>query len=157
MLPVASTGRRLDGARALAMSGGTLVAVAVAVSVLAAASPPTGWSDIGDARVFRYESVTVVVLDEPVRPRDLLESMRLGGVRRVDLVVASHGGASDAHAVLAVRDRYRSAAVVAAPMHRVPGARTVRAGDVVRVGALAVKVVADTPALAVAVTPAESW
>ncbi|MCE2513134.1 MAG: ComEC/Rec2 family competence protein [Acidimicrobiia bacterium] len=153
---VAVARRRLDGIRALAVLGGAVVAVAVTVSVLAAASPPPGWSDIGDARLFRHESVTVVVLDEPARPRDLLESLRLAGVRRVDLVVASHGGASDAHAVLALRDRYRSAAVVAPPMHRVPAARTVRAGDMVRVGVLAVEVVADAPDLAVAVSPAES-
>jgi len=153
---VAVARRRLDGIRALAVLGGAVVAVAVTVSVLAAASPPPGWSDIGDARLFRHESVTVVVLDEPARPRDLLESLRLAGVRRVDLVVASHGGASDAHAVLALRDRYRRAAVVAPPMHRVPAARTVRAGDMVRVGVLAVEVVADAPDLAVAVSPAES-
>ncbi|MCY4663198.1 MAG: hypothetical protein OXC00_00875, partial [Acidimicrobiaceae bacterium] len=152
---VALARRRLDGVRALAVLGGAVVAVAVTVSVLAAASPVPGWSDIGDARLLRHESVTVVVLDGPVRPRDLLESLRLAGVRRVDLVVASHGGASDAHAVLALRDRYRRAAVVAPPMHRVPGARTVRAGDVVRVGVLAVEVVADQPELTVTVASPE--
>ena len=147
--------RRVDGARALAVLGGAVVAVAVTVSVLAAASPPPGWSEAGGARLFRHESAAVVVLDEPARPRDLLESLRRAGVRRVDLVVASRGGAPDAHAVLALQDRYRSAAVVAPPMHRVPGARTVRAGDTVRVGTVAVEIVADTPGLVVeaAVTP----
>ena len=84
----------------------------------------------------------------------LLQSLRLAGVRRVDLVVASRGGASDAHAVLALKDRYRSATVVAPPMHRVPHARTVRTGTVVQVGVVAVEVLDDDPALVVAAAPA---
>ena len=146
--------RRLERARALSVPGAAMVVVAMAVSVLAAASPPPGWSEAGGARLFRQESAVVVVLDEQARPRDLLQSLRLAGVRRVDLVVASRGGASDAYAVLALRDRYRAAAVVAPPMHRVPGARTARAGDVVRVGAVYVEVVSDAPDLVGAVRPA---
>ena len=144
--------RRMDRARVLAAPGAALAAVAMAVSVLAAATPPTGWSEAGDARLFRHESAVVVVLDEQARPRDLLQSLRLSGVRRVDLVVASSGGASDAYAVLDLKDRYRTAVVVAPPMHRVPGARTVRAGDVVRVGTVEVEVVSDTPGLVVEIT-----
>ena len=144
--------RRMDRARVLAAPGAALAAVAMAVSVLAAATPSPGWSKAGGARLFHHESAVVVVLDEPARPRDLLQSLRLSGVRRVDLVVASGGGASDAHAVLALKDRYRTAAVVAPPMHRVPGARTVRAGDVVRVGTVEVEVVSDTPGLVVEIT-----
>ena len=141
-----------DGARVLAVLGGTVVAAAMAVSVLAAASPSRGWSEAVGARLFRHESAVVVVLDEQARPRDLLQSLRLAGVRRVDLVVASDGGASDAHAVLALKDRYRTAAVVAPPMHRVPGARTVRSGDIVRVGTVEVEIVSDAPGLVVEIT-----
>ena len=143
--------RRLDRARALGVIGGAVAAAALLYSVASAASPPAGWSEATGTRLFQHPSAVVVVLDEPVRARDLLESLRLAGVRRVDLVVASGGGAADAHAVLALRDRYRRAAVVAPPMHRVPHARTVRAGDVVRVGALDVEVLHDTPSLAVAI------
>ena len=144
--------RRLDrGVGALGAAGAAVIAVGLVHGVLTAASPPPGWSEAAGARLFRHESAVVVVLEESVRPRDLLQSLRLTGVRRADLVVASGGGASDAHAVLALRDRYRAAAVVAPPMHRVPGARTVRASDVVRVGAVAVEVVSDSPELAVAV------
>ena len=144
--------RRLDRrAGALGAAGAAVVVVALVHSGLTAASPAPGWSEAAGARLFRHQSAVVVVLDEPVRPRDLLGSLRLAGVRRADLVVASGGGASDAHAVLALRDRYRTAAVVAPPMHRVPGARTVRAGDVVQVGAVAVEVVSDSPELVVAV------
>ncbi len=148
--------RRLPLPRALAAVGAVVVAAAFGHSVLSAASPPQGWSETTGARVFRHESATVVVLHEAVRPERLLESLRLAGVRRVDLVVASRGGASDAHAVLALKDRYRGATVVAPPMHRVPHARTVRAGSVVQVGAVSVEIVDDTPALVVAAIPAES-
>ena len=136
--------------------GVAVVVAAFGHSVLSAASPPWGWSEATGARVFRHESATVVVLHEAVRPVRLLESLRLAGVRRVDLVVASRGGASDAHAVLALKDRYRGATVVAPPMHRVPHARTVRAGSVVQVGAVSLEIVDDTPALVVAVISARS-
>ena len=148
--------RRLLRPRALAAVGAAVVVAAFGHSALSAASPPQGWSETTGARVFRHESATVVVLHEAVRPKRLLESLRLAGVRRVDLVVASRGGASDAHAVLALKDRYRGATVVAPPMHRVPHARTVRAGSVVQVGAVSVEIVDDTPALVVAAIPAES-
>ena len=148
--------RRLPRPRALAAVGVAVVVAAFGHSVLSAASPPGGWSEATGARVFRHESATVVVLHEAVRPVRLLESLRLAGVRRVDLVVASRGGASDAHAVLALKDRYRGATVVAPPMHRVPHARTVRAGSVVQVGAVSVEIVDDTPALVVAVISARS-
>ena len=140
--------------KSLAVIGAAAVLAAVVHSVASAASPPPGWSDVAGTRVFHHGSASVVVLDGPARPSRLLESLRLAGVRRVDLVVASHGGASDAHAVLALRDRYRGAAVVAPPMHRVPGARTARAGSVVRVGAVTVEIIDDDPSLAVAVTVA---
>ena len=146
--------RRLDRAKLLGVVGTAVVTVALIHSGLTAASPPPGWSEAAGARLFQHQSAMVVVLGEPVRPRDLLESLRRAGVRRADLVVASGGGASDAYAVLALRDRYRTAAVVAPPMHRVPGARTVRTGDVVRVGAVRVEIVSDTPELVVEIDSA---
>ena len=146
--------RRLPRPRALAAVGSALVVAAFGYSVASAASPPAGWSEAAGVQVFHHESATVVVLDERVRPRDLLESLRMAGVRRVDLVVASRGGASDAHAVLALKDRYRGATVVAPPMHRVPHARTVRAGSVVQVGAVVLEIVDDAPALVVSVAAA---
>jgi len=137
--------------RILGVAGSVLLAAALIHSVSAAASPPSGWSEVSGVRVFHHESATVVVLDESVRPRDLLESLRLAGVRRADLVVASSGGASDAYAVLALRDRYRGASVVAPAMHRVPGARTVRTGSAVQVGDVVLEVVGEEPRLDVVV------
>ena len=143
--------RRLPRGRTVGLAGGAVVAIALAHSVLTAASPPEGWSEAGGAQLFRHESAVVVVLDEPARPERLLESLRIAGVRRVDLVVASDGGASDAYAVLALSDRYRGTAIVAPPMHRVPGARTVRTGSAVQVGEVMMEVVADAPRLEVVV------
>ena len=148
--------RRLDRHTALAMAGFALLAAALCHSVVFAASPPSGWSATGGTRVFHHESASVVVLHEPERPKKLLERLRLAGVRRVDLIVAVRGGASDARAVLALTGRYRGASVVAPPMHRVPGARTVRTGSVLRVGALSVQIVAEDPELAVDVAAATS-
>ena len=124
-----------------------MVAVAFAVSVLTAASLPSGWSEAAGAPLFHHETATVVVLDGPARPAKLLEALRLAGVRRVDLVVAARGGASDAHAALALKDRYPSATVVAPPMHRVPHARTVRTGSVVLAGDVELEVVGEGPPL----------
>lgn len=152
--PAALASRSSPRVRTLGLIGAAMVVVALAHSVLAAASPPAGWSEAGGARLFRHESTMVVVLVESVRPERLLESLRIAGVRRVDLVVASDGGASDAHAVLALADRYAGTAIVAPPMHRVPGARTARTGSVVRIGTVEVEVVADAPELVVAVTAA---
>ena len=140
---------RMAMARAFGVVGAVVVAAACGHSAVSSAMPPEGWSEVEGARIFRHGSVSAVVLDEPVRPDRLLGSLRLAGVRRVDLVVASRGGASDAHAVLALSDRYRSAAVVAPPMHRVPAARTVRAGTRVQIGAVVMEVLADDPALVV--------
>ena len=137
-----------QGARPVAA---VLVVAVLAYSVAASASLPQGWSSVEGAQLLRHGSTVVVVLDEPDRPVRLLQALRLAGVRRVDLVVASRGGSADAHAVVALTDRYRAAAVVAPPMHRVPGARTVRAATVLRVGELRLEITADTPQLAVAV------
>ncbi len=141
--------QRLGLGRSLGWLGVLIVVVTLAYSVITAASPAPGWSQVDSARLFRQQSTVIVVVEASVRPRDLLESLRLAGVREVDLVVASGGGASDAHAVLAIRDRYRRAAVVAPPLHRVPNARTVRAGDSVRVGSLEMQILSDEPRLEV--------
>ena len=140
--------------RAVKAVGSAVLLCAFGSSVVTAASPAQGWSEVAGAKLLHHGPVSVVVLDEAVRPARLLESLRLAGVRRVDLVVASRGGASDAHAVLALRDRYGGATVVAPPMHRVPHARTVRTGSVVHVGAVAVEILDHDPVLEIAATPA---
>ena len=137
--------------RVMAMLGAATVAAAFSLSLLHAAAPPLGWSQAAGARVFSDGAVLVLVLERPGSPERVLQSLREAGVRRVDLVVAAAGGAADARAVLALVDRFPAAVVVAPPMHRVPRARTVRRGAVIRVGPAVVNVVAEDPALVVAV------
>ena len=144
--------QRLAWTRGMSTVGVALVIAATAYSVVSAASPQQGWTQLHGSRVFRQGATVAVVLDEAVRPRHLLASLRQAGVRRVDLVVASHGGASDAYGVLALRDRYRGVSVVAPPMHRVPGARTVTAGSAVSLGDLVLEIVSDGPRIDVVAT-----
>ena len=131
--------------------GAATVAAAFSHSLLHAAAPPLGWSQAAGARVYSDGAVLVVVLERAGSPERVLQSLREAGVRRVDLVVAAAGGAADARAVLALVERFPAAAVVAPPMHRVPRARTVSRGAVIRVGPAVVSVVADDPALVVEV------
>ncbi len=138
-------------ARPLGIVGGTVVAAVLLYSVASSASVAPGWSHAEGARLLRHGDSLAVVLEDSVRPRDLLQALRLAGVRRVDVVVASRGGASDAHAVLALRDRYPAAVVLAPPMHRVPTARTVQAGSTVMLGDLALEIVGDGPRIDVAI------
>ena len=140
---------RSKGLRLVGVLGSAAVVGAFAHSLLDTASPPAGWSEIAGLRVFSDGAAQVLVLDRPGSPERLLESLRESGVRRVGLVVASRGGAADARAVMALADRFVDIAVVAPPMHRVPGARTVRRGWAVRVGSAMVEVVDDDPALEV--------
>ncbi|MDE0268474.1 MAG: ComEC/Rec2 family competence protein [Acidimicrobiaceae bacterium] len=119
-----------------------------AISVAGAVSSPLGWSVVAGAAVFHDNDNTIVVLDQPERPRHLLESLRLAGVGGVDLIVATEGDAADAYAVLALTERYRGAVVVAPPMHRVPNARTVNVGVRVKLlNGLQAIVVSDDPHL----------
>ncbi len=148
-------GHRVAGRGSLIRSVGVaMVLAAFAHSVSGAAAPSPGWSEVRGASVLSHPDGVVVVLDQPGSPRRLLEGLRLAGVRRADLIVAADGDAADAHAVLALTERYRGAAVIAPPLHRVPRARTVAAGAVLRIGALRVDVVADTPSLAVEIASA---
>ncbi len=128
----------------------TVAIVAVfGYSLVNATSLPKGWSSLWGAKVFNAGDRVVVVLEQPPRPQMLLESLRRSGARRVDLIVASDGDAAEARAVLALASRFDRAAVVAPPMHRVPLARTVRAGTQINLGPTTIDVVRDQPALVV--------
>lgn len=136
-----------------------LLAVAALALVLTAsfrAAPSLGPGVTGldaGATAHRVGDAVVVVLDDPRRPRELLEGMRLAGVRRVDLVVAADGDLADALAVIALADRYHTV-VVAPALHRVPAARSVVVGDRLRAGDAEVTVVSDVDGLVVDVRAA---
>ncbi len=141
---------RVEFARLLRTLGFIVIAVALVGSLVSAPVPPPGWSQIPGARVYSADA-QVLVLDSARSPQRLLADLRDLGVRRVDLVVAATGGASDARAVVALADRFGEVAIVAPPMHRVPGARTVRTGAVARIGTTSVEIVAHNPGLVVEV------
>jgi competence protein ComEC len=83
----------------------------------------------------------VMVLDDPGEPRTVLRVLRRLGVGEPSLIVASDGDLADALMVLALRDRFGPVPVLAPELHRVPAARTARAGEQYRIGTLLVEVI----------------
>ena len=154
LLAGSSAVARLRGGRILRLGGIVVVVAVLAHSVLTAAAPPQGPWQVQGASLFTHRSETVVTLDNPGTPRRLLEALRTAGVRDVSLIVAADGDVADAHAVLALLDRYGPTPVVAPPLHRVPTARTVTAGAVIDLGDFTATVLSDTPRLEVQMEPA---
>ena len=118
--------------RSAAVVAGVLASlVAVAALIAAPSLGPGEHPLVGESRAFVSEGGDLVlVLDNPPT-RGLIESLRRSGGGRPDLVVALDGDRSDAEAVLALSERFGAFAVAAPPMHRVPGGRTVQAGQTV--------------------------
>ena len=65
--------------------------------------------------------------------------------------MALDGDRSDAEAVLALTERFGALAVAAPPMHRVPGGRTVQAGQTVEFGDLLLRFERVAPRLELSV------
>ena len=143
----------LRSPRAVRVTGVIVVTVTLGWSVAAAPVPPQGWSEAQGASVFAHRGAVVVVLDNPWSTRGLLESLRTAGVRRIDLVVAARGGSRDAHAAVALVDRYGPMPVLAPPGHRVPRARSTESGSVIAVSGLLVEATAHHPELKVQIRP----
>jgi competence protein ComEC len=139
---------RRGRSRSLAVLAITLVLV---VAVQRAPTPPAGWSEIDGAAVWSSQGSTLVVLNAPRSPERLLGALRSAGIGRPDLVVATRGGAADAYAVIALRARFAELAIIAPPLHRVPGARTARVGQVIRIGDSVVEIVAVDPEIEVSI------
>lgn len=136
---VATTAR----ARLARAAAATLVIAGVVVSVTGAASPAPGRHDLGQGVVVHVAEHTVLELEDPGRPRDVLERLRTAGVRRLDLIVATDGDRADADAVVALLGRYESVPVVAPALHRVPTARSVAEGGRVALDGLEVEAISD--------------
>ncbi len=143
----------LRSQRPVRLAGVIVVVGTLGWSVVAAPVPPEGWSEAQGASVFGHDGAVVVVLDDPWSPRRLLESLRTAGVRRIALAVAARGGSRDAHAVMALVDRYGPMPVMAPPGHRVPHARTTEAGSVIAADGLLVEVTGHHPELTVQIRP----
>jgi ComEC/Rec2-related protein len=89
-------------------------------------------------------------------PARVLEGLRRADVRRLDLIVTASGGSRAAEIVALVRRRFPSAAVLAPPGHRVPGAEAPRPPWSIRAGGVTVEAAraeADAERLRVTVHP----
>ena len=130
-----------------------VVAIAVcATSVASAPRAPAGETLLGDGvELLQADGLAVIILRNPTSPRSVLETIRLAGVGRPVVVVATDGDAADAFAVLALSDRFGELFVIAPPLHRVPGAKTVRMGDDISIAGLVLRVVGVDPELEIAV------
>jgi competence protein ComEC len=116
-----------------------------------APTPPPDWSAVDGAIVWTSPRATVVKLESPRSPRSLLEALRTAGVGRPDIVIASEGGRTDAHAVIALSDRFGELAIIAPPMHRVPGAVSARLGQTIVVGDAVIEVAEVEPSIEVSI------
>jgi len=127
-----------------------LVSMVVCGSVLLDAPRPSpGTVPLGDGvSLVHGRGGTVVVLDDPVSPRKVLERLRVAGVRRPVLVIATDGDRADADAVLALTDRFGRLPIAAPPLHRVPGARTVAPGRLIVAGTVRVEILEVDPRIA---------
>jgi competence protein ComEC len=134
-------------ARFAAVAG---TAAGLALSLSTAVVPPAGWAVFGHGvSTHRSDAGTVIVLNDPGRPRDVLEVLRTNGVRTAAAVIATDGDRADADAVVALRERFIGVAVLAPPMHRVPGGRSVP--DEVGVAGVVVELVGEGSSVGLAV------
>jgi competence protein ComEC len=134
---------RVPGRGAGALSG--LVSVVVCANAVVVAPAPESGS-LGDGvAIIHSAGDTVIVLDDPGPPRLVLEKVRLAGVRRPTLVIALDGDRADADAVIGLVDRFGRLPVAAPPLHRVPGARTVRPGRPIEAGGIHIEIIAVEP------------
>jgi competence protein ComEC len=101
--------------------------------------------------LWQVSGASVVVVEGSADPTDALEALRRAGVRRLDLVVATNGGATTAEVVRALGSRYPIGARWAPTGHRVRGARVPAVGATARAGPFEVRVDANEPRLAVTV------
>jgi hypothetical protein len=136
----------LPRSAALRMVAAGLATAVMARSIVGVGDLPYGESRLDDGLlVVRRGAATVLVLEDPRRPRDVLETTRLAGVGRPDLVIASDGDAADAEAVLALTGRYGPLPVLAPPLHRVPGARVARIGRIVEWEGATIEIIDEGP------------
>lgn len=155
--------RRLRRVVALAATMGVVLVVvgtAPRLPDVAAGVELPGGAELWRAPGPDGRTATVLVLTRP-RPERLLESCRLWGVRRVDVLVSPTGGVRSAEAVAPLRRRLRPRLVLVPRGHDVPGGETPPAHRELLVGGLVLQVGATHPTLQVdvrlaAAAPTES-
>ncbi len=125
------------------------------MSIASTPRPSPGISALGQGvELRRMDGHSVVVLTDPGAPRSVLETLRVAGAGRPDLVVAVDGDAGDGLAVVALSERFENLLIVAPPLHRVPGAKTVRGGDTITLGGVVVTVATVDPRIEVTMSRA---
>ncbi|MFP4512859.1 MAG: ComEC/Rec2 family competence protein [Acidimicrobiales bacterium] len=104
-------------------------------------SGPDPVTELADgSRLHASGGAAVLELDSGARPDVVLEALRRTGVRRVDVVVARHGGRDVAETVAVLRTRTEPRLTLAPAGHRVPGASVAVAGSTIAVGDLEIRV-----------------
>lgn len=140
------------GRRSVAVVGALVVAASLVLPAAALRMAPPSLTVLDDgSRLHLFDSAVVIELDVGARPDVVLEGLRRAGVRRVDVVVALHGGRDVAETVAALRHRSVPRLVLAPVGHRVPGGSVAVPGSVVGAGALEVAVTANDPRVVVEV------
>ena len=132
---------------------GVSIAMVALLAISSPSHPGVGRTELGAGAEIWVGDQTVLVLDDPRRPRVVLETLRRVGVRRIDLVVATDGDRADADVVVALRARFGDLAVVAPPLHRVPTATSVHPDSVVVVAGALVRPERDGDAVRLVVGP----
>jgi len=121
---------------------GAVGIVLAMVTIARAPAVEIGDDQIVDGVELRLsERGLIIVLDNPGEPRTVLGKLRRLGTGKPALIVASDGDLADSLMVLALRDRYGPVPVLAPELHRVPTAKTARAGERYRLGDLLIEVV----------------
>ena len=131
---------------------GLATALLVPAVALRTADPPFHSVLGSGVEVWRHQHTVVVVLGPSRSTERLLEDLRRAGVGAVDLAVADRGTKSQRDQIRSLQERMHVGTIIAPPGHRIGGAKTVRAGQLVQVGSLVVEVTSHDPRLAVAVT-----
>ena len=152
-----AVGGALSGRRTMSWAGGAIAAFVTINACLNVPHVPEGTSALDVGVLVHRDGVIAVELDDPRRPREVLEALRLAGVRRIDLVIATDGDRADADAVIAIHRRFGPVPTVAPPLHRVPGGRSVHPGNTVLLGSLRVDPVSGGAGYELVVRACAAW
>jgi len=138
--------------RGLAVATAAAIGMAAALLVAAGGGPSPGAplapeSLARGARVWRAGGATVLVLDG-ARPTAVLDGLRAGSIRRVDIAVSVRGSRADAAVLAALEGRVPVRAVLV-PAGGQVGGLTPTPGRPIRAGGLTLEVTAVEPILRV--------
>jgi competence protein ComEC len=149
---VLAAGRLGKGRRPLLVVGSVLGVGGLLAPAIALRAPPLDAEPSAGVSVWRAGGGTVVQIAGAAQPADVLEGLRVSGVRRIDLAMLTGGGSRSALVAGALRHRWTVSHVWAPEPNQVQGASTPAVGQQVQVGDLRVEVHRIRPHLDVRVT-----